>query len=114
MKIKPLTPIVGAEIEGVDLVDVTNTEVLAIEAALHQHGVVFFRDQPKLEPEQQIARAMKRSGETREQVQARLDRQMPVEEKLKVADCVVDTSGTKEATREQVVKIHQQLRSTMP
>ena len=57
---------------------------------------------------------MKRSGETREQVHARLDRQMPVEEKLKVADFVVDTSGTKEATREQVVEVYRQLRSMKP
>ena len=54
---------------------------------------------------------MKRSGETREQVQDRLDRQMPVEDKLKVADFVVDTSGAKEATKEQVVKIYHLLRS---
>jgi dephospho-CoA kinase len=65
----------------------------------------------RCDPAQQIERAMKRSGETREQVQARLDHQMPVEDKVKVADFVVDTSGPKEATKEQVVKIYHLLRS---
>ncbi len=60
--------------------------------------------------EQQIERAMRRSGETREQVRARMARQLPVEEKLKVADYTVDTSGTKEATRAQVEKIYETLR----
>ncbi len=65
----------------------------------------------RCDPAQQIERAMKRSGETRERVQARLDQQIPVEDKVKVADFVVDTSGAKEATREQVVQIHHLLRS---
>jgi dephospho-CoA kinase len=65
----------------------------------------------RCDPAQQIERAMKRSGETREQVRARLDRQMPVEDKLKLADFVVDTSGSRETTKEQVVKIHHLLRS---
>ncbi len=47
--------------------------------------------------EQQIERAMSR-GLTREEAQARLSRQLSLEEKRKFADYLIDTSGTKEDT----------------
>ena len=50
-------------------------------------------------PEQQMERAMHRDRGTREEVEARLRRQMPVEEKRKYADYVIDTSGPKEEYR---------------
>lgn len=56
--------------------------------------------------EVQIARGMKRDHVTREQVIARLANQMPLSEKRKHADYVVDTSGTKEATARQVEMIY--------
>ena len=62
-------------------------------------------------PEQQIERAMKRGPYTREQALARLSRQLPLEEKLRVADYVIDTSGTKENTLEQVRAVYGSLRS---
>ena len=53
--IRPLTPTVGAEIEGVDLRrPLSHGEVDAIEEALLAHGVVFFRGQ-EITPEQQLA-----------------------------------------------------------
>ena len=53
--IRPLTPTVGAEIEGVDLRrPLSHGEVDAIEEALLAHGVVFFRDQD-ITPAQQVA-----------------------------------------------------------
>jgi dephospho-CoA kinase len=61
--------------------------------------------------EQQMERAMKRGAYTREEVQARLSRQLPLAEKLKVADYVIDTSGTKEHTTEQVRTVYGSLRS---
>ncbi len=61
--------------------------------------------------EQQIQRAIERGPFTREQVLARLSRQLPLEEKLRVADYVIDTSGTKENTLEQVRTVHRSLRS---
>ena len=61
--------------------------------------------------EQQMERAMKRGAYTREEVQARLRSQLPLEEKLKVADYVIDTSGTKEHTTEQVRAVYDSLRS---
>ena len=62
-------------------------------------------------PEQQIERAMARDGSSLEQVRARLSRQMPVEEKRRYADYVIDTSGTKGNTVEQTTAVYKSLRS---
>ena len=64
--------------------------------------------------EMQITRAMKRDGLTREEVLARLERQLPLEEKVKVADYVIDTSGTKEHALEQTREVYRSLRSLQP
>ena len=64
--------------------------------------------------EMQIERAMKRDGLTREEVLARLERQLPLEEKVKVADYVIDTSGTKEHAFEQTREVYRSLRSLQP
>jgi len=61
-------------------------------------------------PEQQMERALHR-GLTREEAQARLDRQMPLSEKRRYADFLIDTSGAKEGTLRQVREVHEQLRS---
>jgi dephospho-CoA kinase len=61
--------------------------------------------------EQQVERAMKRDGMTREEVLARLSRQMPLEEKRRFAHYVIDTSGAKADTREQSRKVYESLRS---
>jgi dephospho-CoA kinase len=60
--------------------------------------------------QQQIERALKRPGATLEQVLARLRRQMPLEEKVRLADYVIDTSGTKQQTLEQVRNVYESLR----
>jgi len=59
--------------------------------------------------EQQIERAMSRDGMTREQVLDRLSRQMPLAEKMKYADYVIDTSGAKESTLAQTRDVYQAL-----
>ena len=46
---------------------------------------------------------------TREEVLERLSRQMPLEEKVKYADYVIDTSGAKEDTRAQVREVYASL-----
>ena len=61
--------------------------------------------------EQQLQRAMKRDGFTLEEVQARLRRQMPLMEKRKYADYVIDTSSTKENTIQQTRQVYESLRS---
>jgi dephospho-CoA kinase len=63
--------------------------------------------------EQQIERAMHRDGSTREEAEARLSRQMPLFEKRKYADFVIDTSGSKENTMEQTRRVYDTLRSGM-
>lgn len=60
--------------------------------------------------EQQIERAMARDHLTREEVLDRLSRQMPLAEKVKYADYVIDTSGTKERTIDQTRKVFEDLR----
>jgi dephospho-CoA kinase len=54
--------------------------------------------------EQQIKRAMIRSGMTEDEVKARIAAQMSLDDKKKFADVVLDNSGTLEATLEQVRK----------
>jgi len=61
--------------------------------------------------EQQVERALRREGAMESDVRARLSRQMPLEEKRKYADFVVDTSGTKEDTLRQTRAVYQALRS---
>jgi dephospho-CoA kinase len=55
-------------------------------------------------PEQQIARLLadSRRAVSRQDVEARIAAQMPLEEKLRVASDQIDNSGTAEQTREQV------------
>lgn len=60
--------------------------------------------------EQQIERAMRREGAVEADVLARIRRQMPLEEKRKFADFVIDTSGTKEDTLRQTGTIYEELR----
>jgi dephospho-CoA kinase len=61
--------------------------------------------------EQQIERAMARDNASREEVVARLKRQMPLEDKRKYADYVIDTSGSTDATVEQTRRVYDSLRS---
>jgi len=63
---------------------------------------------------QQIERAISRDGMTREQVLDRLSRQMPLAEKIKYADYVIDTSGAKESTLAQTRALYQALLALNP
>ncbi len=60
--------------------------------------------------EQQIDRALRRKGAAEADVRARIGRQMPLEEKRKYADFVIDTSGTKEETLRQACAVYETLR----
>lgn len=60
--------------------------------------------------EQQIARAMRRPGAVESAVLARLENQMPLEQKRAFADFVIDTSGTKEQTLRQTALVYEELR----
>jgi len=102
-------------------------QMLAEYAATHPHGIAVveaaimietgsYRDYAKLivavcSREQQIERAMARDGVTREEVLDRLRRQMPLDEKVKYADYVIDTSGSRENTLAQVRAVHASLQA---
>src|SRR5713226_4454685 len=60
--------------------------------------------------QQQIERAIKRDHADREEVLARLRRQMPLAEKRKFAHYVIDTSGSKEETLRRVRDVYDALR----
>jgi dephospho-CoA kinase len=60
--------------------------------------------------EQQLERAMRRPGAIDADVRARLGRQMPMAEKRKFADFVIDTSGEKEDTLRQTRAVYEALR----
>ena len=60
-------------------------------------------------PEQQLERLLGRGGLTREEAQARIDSQMPIEEKVRFADFVIDNSGDRGRTRDRVRELHRQI-----
>ncbi len=60
-------------------------------------------------PALQLSRLINRDGLTVEQAKKRMAAQMPVEEKLKLADYTIDTSGTFRETREQIEAIYRGL-----
>ena len=57
----------------------------------------------------QIARLMSRDQLSETEAKARMSSQMPIEEKLKLADYAIDTSGTLKQTRDQVEAIYRDL-----
>jgi len=61
--------------------------------------------------EQQVERAMRREGAAIADIEARLKRQMPLEEKRKYADFVIDTAGDKEDTLRQTKAVYDALRT---
>ncbi len=67
--------------------------------------------------ETQIERFIHRNKATREQALARINGQMPLEEKRQYADYVIDTSGskprTKELAREVYVKLEEEARASL-
>lgn len=59
-------------------------------------------------PEQQRERLRAR-GLTESEIERRIEAQMPVAEKVRVADYVIDNSGSLEETREQVARVVREL-----
>ncbi len=55
IKVKPITPVIGVEVSGVDMTkSIPAEQARDLTHALANHNVLFFRDQPRLTPEQQI------------------------------------------------------------
>ncbi|HPL97204.1 MAG TPA: dephospho-CoA kinase [Smithellaceae bacterium] len=62
-----------------------------------------------IEPAEQIERLMARNLITRLEAQARLASQMPIHDKIAMADIVIDNRGAVEETQKRVQKVWQQL-----
>ena len=63
------------------------------------------------EEQQQIERAMERDGLSEQEVRDRLARQMPLEEKKKFANHIIDTSGPRDQTINQVRRVYESLQN---
>lgn len=97
-----------AELEGMHAVG-----IIIVDAALMVE-TGSYRNYDKLvvvycEPALQLDRLLRRGGLTLEEAKARIASQMPVEEKLKVADYRIDTSGTLNQTRQQIEGVYREL-----
>lgn len=81
---------------------------LLVEAGLHRRldGLVLV----VASEEQQVSRVMAREGCSRSQALARLQAQLPLEEKRRAATDVVDNSGDEATTRRQVEALVRKLR----
>ena len=61
------------------------------------------------DPSSQLSRLMDRDGMTEEEAGARMASQMPMEDKIKLADYVIDNSGTLKQTRDQAESVYRDL-----
>lgn len=64
----------------------------------------------KCTPEQQLERIKKRNGYTEEKASQRISAQMPIEEKCKLADIIIDNTGDLESTIEATKAVFRDLR----
>ena len=62
-----------------------------------------------ISPEEQICRLMARNNLSRDEAQIRLKSQMPIADKIGLADIVIDNQGNVSQTKEKVAKIWRQL-----
>lgn len=87
--------------------------VIVVDAALIFEAGIGGRFQKVIvtwcRPEQQIERLMA-NGLTRQEAERRIAAQMPVEEKVRRADFVIDSSGSLENTRAQVETLYPELK----
>lgn len=63
-------------------------------------------------PDEQRERLKARAGLSGEQIEARIRAQMPMEEKVKFGDYIIDTSGDLADTRRQVAEVNSKLRES--
>jgi len=87
--------------------------IIIVDAALMVESG-FYKMQDRLivvtcDPALQLARVMDRCGISVEEARIRMATQMPVAEKMKLADFTIDTSGTYSSTREQIERIYREL-----
>jgi dephospho-CoA kinase len=110
-------PLVFAlEERALDEFERTNPDGIAIVAAAIMIETGSYKRYEKIvlavcSETEQIRRAMARDGLTESEVRSRLSRQMPLEEKRKFADYIIDTSGPVAETEAQARAVFAKLRS---
>ena len=62
-----------------------------------------------ISPEEQVRRLMARNGYNREEALSRLSAQMPIKDKLPLADLIVNNEGSRNETRKQVAAVWREL-----
>jgi dephospho-CoA kinase len=62
-----------------------------------------------VDPETQVRRVMERDGATETEARQRLTAQLPIDEKVRRADFVIETEGTFEQTNQQVRRVLEQI-----
>jgi len=91
--------------------------ILIIDAALMvESGFYKMLDRlivVRCDPDLQLARVMSRCGISAEEARLRMGAQLPVEDKVRIAHYVIDTSGTYARTREQIERIYRELINEM-
>uniref|UniRef100_A0A8B9M039 Dephospho-CoA kinase domain-containing protein n=1 Tax=Accipiter nisus TaxID=211598 RepID=A0A8B9M039_9AVES len=65
------------------------------------------------DPPTQLSRLMKRNRLSQAEAEARIASQLPLDEKRKLASHVIDNSGDRESTRQQVLKLHARLEDSL-
>eukprot|EP00794_Sanderia_malayensis_P003156 gene3156-3625_t len=78
---------------------------LLFERNYHKSGLIHKTIVTSCQKEQQIQRLMQRSGLTESKAMERINSQMAVEEKCRLADIIIDNSKDKCFTRMQVLKL---------
>lgn len=108
-------PAVGEEIERriLELEQIAAGGIVIVEAALMVEAGAYDRYHRLIvvscDPAVQVSRLMSRDDLSIEEAKARIESQMPVGEKLKLAHYTIDTSGTLKQTQLQVESIYRDL-----
>uniref|UniRef100_A0A8D0GTS9 Dephospho-CoA kinase domain-containing protein n=1 Tax=Sphenodon punctatus TaxID=8508 RepID=A0A8D0GTS9_SPHPU len=73
-----------------------------------KHTILVYCD-----PQTQLFRLMQRNGLSQAEAEARIAAQLPLDEKRKLADHVIDNSGDRESMRQQALKLHTALEDSL-
>ena len=108
-----ITKMIKKEIDSAKNKIHNREKVLIIEAALvYEAKIDRFMDKiivVYIDKDEQIKRLIKRNNLSKDEALQRVRSQIPMEEKAKMADYVIDNSSSLDKTKEQVVKIWQEL-----
>jgi dephospho-CoA kinase len=107
--------IIQRQKEWLEGLETQEPDAIGIVSAALMIEVGTYRNYEKLivvscSPEEQRRRLRRRDGLTEQQAEARIASQMPLSEKAKYADYVIDSSGELPETRRQVEAINSRLR----